>query len=220
MNKKNEENRFNRIYKKIREEICLLHFPPGTVLNESELAKRFKISRTPLRPVLQKLKFEGLVTIKNGIGTIVTGIDMKELKDIYDIRMMLIGSIDKFSTNNIQPYHLKEVNKIIQKAKLLYKDKNAVKYAILCNDLEDIILSLISSDPLREITDILYYRVARIWFTFLPNMNWNHVINIFLQELNDVGEALKKNDVKKLGFARKNALQNVLDVISRFIAKS
>ena len=134
--------------------------------------------------------------------------------------MMLIGSIDKFSTNNIQPYHLKEVNKIIQKTKLLYKDKNAVKYAILCNDLEDIILSLISSSPLREITDILYYRVARIWFTFLPNMNWNHVINIFLQELNDVGEALKKNDVKKLGFARKNALQNVLDDISRFIAKS
>jgi hypothetical protein len=51
-------------------------------------------------------------------------------------------------------------------------------------------------------------------------MNWNHVINIFLQELNDVGEALKKNDIKKLGFARKNALQNVLDDISRFIAKS
>ena len=134
--------------------------------------------------------------------------------------MMLIGSIDKFSTNNIQPYHTKEVNKIIQKAKLLYKNKNAIKYAILCNDLEDIILSLISSSPLREITDILYYRVARIWFTFLPNMNWNHVINIFLQELNDVGEALKKNDIKKLGFARKNALQNVLDDISRFIAKS
>ena len=99
MKKNNEENRFERIYKEIRQEICLLHFPPGTILNESKLAKRFKISRTPLRPVLQKLKHEGLVTIKNGVGTIVTGIDMKELKDIYDIRMMLIGTIDNFSTN-------------------------------------------------------------------------------------------------------------------------
>ena len=145
---------------------------------------------------MQKLKHEGLVTIKNGVGTIVTGIDMKELKDIYDIRMMLIGTIDNFSTNIIQPIHIKETEKIIKKAKLLFKNKNAIKYAILCNKLEDIILNLISNEPLREITDILYYRVARIWFTFLPNMNWEHVIKIFLKELNEVLIALKKNDIK------------------------
>ena len=220
MNRNNEENRFERIYKEIRQEICLLHFPPGTILNESKLAKRFKISRTPLRPVLQKLKHEGLVTIKNGVGTIVTGIDMKELKDIYDIRMMLIGTIDNFSTNIIQPIHIKETEKIIKKAKLLFKNKHAIKYAILCNKLEDIILNLISNEPLREITDILYYRVARIWFTFLPNMNWEHVIKIFLKELNEVLIALKKNDIKKLGIVRKKALQNILDDISEFIAKS
>ena len=220
MNRNNEENRFERIYKEIRQEICLLHFPPGTILNESKLAQRFKISRTPLRPVLQKLKHEGLVTIKNGVGTIVTGIDMKELKDIYDIRMMLIGTIDNFSTNIIQPIHIKETEKIIKKAKLLFKNKHAIKYAILCNKLEDIILNLISNEPLREITDILYYRVARIWFTFLPNMNWEHVIKIFLKELNEVLIALKKNDIKKLGIVRKIALQNILDDISEFIAKS
>ena len=220
MKKNNEENRFERIYKEIRQEICLLHFPPGTILNESKLAQRFKISRTPLRPVLQKLKHEGLVTIKNGVGTIVTGIDMKELKDIYDIRMMLIGTIDNFSTNIIQPIHIKEIENIIKQAKLLFKNKNAIKYAILCNKLEDIILNLISNEPLREITDILYYRVARIWFTFLPNMNWEHVIKIFLKELNEVLIALKKNDIKKLGIVRKKALQNILDDISEFIAKS
>jgi len=220
MNKKNDKNRFEKIYKKIRADICLLYFPPGTILNESKLAKRFKVSRTPLRPVLQKLKFEGLVDIKNGVGTIVTGIDMKELKDIYDIRMILIGTINNFSTNNIQPKDIKMVENIIKKAKLLYKNKDAIKYAILCNELEDIILNLINNEPLREITDILYYRVARIWFTFLPNMNWEHVIKIFLKELNEVLNALKKNDIKKLGFVRKKALQNILDDISGFIAKS
>ena len=105
-------------------------------------------------------------------------------------------------------------------AKLLFKNKHAIKYAILCNKLEDIILNLISNEPLREITDILYYRVARIWFTFLPNMNWEHVIKIFIKELNEVLNALKKNDIKKLGLARKKALQNILDDISEFIAKS
>ena len=51
-------------------------------------------------------------------------------------------------------------------------------------------------------------------------MNWEHVIKIFLKELNEVLNALKKNDIKKLGFVRKKALQNILDDISEFIAKS
>ena len=45
------------------------------------------VSRTPIRRVLHKLEFEGLVRIKNGVGTIVTDIDLKTFKETYDLRM-------------------------------------------------------------------------------------------------------------------------------------
>ena len=69
--------RHSRIYSTIRERISLLEYPPSTVIGENELAKEFGVSRTPIRSVLQRLNFEGLVDIRNGVGTVVTDIDLK-----------------------------------------------------------------------------------------------------------------------------------------------
>ena len=67
--------RFEAIHAEIRERICLLHYPPGHTLRRAELAREFGISRTPIRRVLQRLEYEGLVESRHGIGTIVTLID-------------------------------------------------------------------------------------------------------------------------------------------------
>src|SRR3954447_1938123 len=81
--------RFERIYNEIRDRICLLRYPPGHTLGESELAREFGISRTPMRRVLQRLEYEGLVESRQGIGTIVTLIDLEELREIDALRMKL-----------------------------------------------------------------------------------------------------------------------------------
>ncbi len=64
-----------RIYSEVRDRICLLAYPPGTVLREGELALEFGVSRTPIREVLHRLSFDGLVAAKNGVGSIVTSLD-------------------------------------------------------------------------------------------------------------------------------------------------
>jgi DNA-binding GntR family transcriptional regulator len=81
--------RFETIYNEIRDRICLLRYPPGHTLGESELAREFGISRTPIRRVLQRLEYEGLVESRQGIGTIVTLIDLEELREIDALRMKL-----------------------------------------------------------------------------------------------------------------------------------
>jgi len=68
---------------------CLLDFPPGAVLSEANLANEFDVSRTPIRRVLHRLEFEGLVDIRNGVGTLVTDIDLQTFKETYDLRMRL-----------------------------------------------------------------------------------------------------------------------------------
>ncbi len=95
--KESSGQRHERIYKQIRERICLLQYPPGTILSETELAAEFEVSRTPVRRVVHQLHFEGLVDIKNGVGTIVTDIDLKTFKDIYDLRMRLSEMMGELS---------------------------------------------------------------------------------------------------------------------------
>ena len=48
--------RSERIYRSLRDRICLLDYPPGARLSEEELAAEFAISRTPLRKVLARLE--------------------------------------------------------------------------------------------------------------------------------------------------------------------
>ena len=75
--------RFERIYRTLRDRICLLEYPPGARLSEEELAEEFAISRTPVRRVLGRLESEGLIEARHGVGTIVTDVELEELAQVY-----------------------------------------------------------------------------------------------------------------------------------------
>lgn len=67
----------DEIYKILETEIVHLKILPGEVLSENTLCKRFNISRTPIRSVLQHLQQMGFVQIVPHKGTIVTAINLK-----------------------------------------------------------------------------------------------------------------------------------------------
>ncbi|MFA5595873.1 MAG: GntR family transcriptional regulator, partial [Trueperaceae bacterium] len=87
----------DHIYLELRERIAVLTYPPGTALSETKLAEEFGVSRTPIRQVLQRLEFDGLVEAKHGIGTIVAAIDFMYLKQVYALRLKLITLIAELS---------------------------------------------------------------------------------------------------------------------------
>lgn len=211
-------DRFDRIYATIRERICLLHYPPGTVLNEAGLAAEFKVSRTPLRRVLQRLSFEELLVITNGVGTIVSDIDMKTFKDIYKLRILLADAMGDMSPGTISPKHIAAVDELIARAESLSAEQDVEQYAILANELQAIIKNLIGSAPLRDVTDVLYYRVARIWFTFLPSLDWREVCADQLNELIELREAMVQNDMRVFGQIRSRKLRGILGRISLYLS--
>lgn len=67
----------DKIYKILENEIVQLKIQPGDFLSENTLCKRFQISRTPIRSVLQRLQQAGFVQIVPHKGTIVTSICLK-----------------------------------------------------------------------------------------------------------------------------------------------
>lgn len=66
----------DEIYEQLEDEIVLLKIKPGEILSEHPLCKRFNVSRTPIRSVLQRLQQNGFVQIVPHKGTIVTSIDL------------------------------------------------------------------------------------------------------------------------------------------------
>lgn len=62
---------------------------PGQVINQDELARRYGVSRIPLREALRTLVGEGLVIMKPGLGAIVTELDGAEVDELYGLRLQL-----------------------------------------------------------------------------------------------------------------------------------
>jgi DNA-binding GntR family transcriptional regulator len=75
----------NALRRAVRERV----FAPGEVLNQDQLARRFGVSRVPLREALRTLVGEGLVVMNTGLGAVVTELEPDEVNELYELRLQL-----------------------------------------------------------------------------------------------------------------------------------
>lgn len=92
------------IIEDIREQILTGQLIPDQVIHESELTKRFGTSRSPVREALIHLEQEGLVKVIPKKGTVVTQIDLDQLRQALFIRTVLeMSNIQMLCHNITQP---------------------------------------------------------------------------------------------------------------------
>ncbi|MCX7025444.1 MAG: GntR family transcriptional regulator [Spirochaetes bacterium] len=77
------------VYERLSERILKWEYPPGHRLTEEELCSEFAVSRSPIREALGMLAERGLVDKKACQGYTVRRLDLKEIKDLYDVRIIL-----------------------------------------------------------------------------------------------------------------------------------
>jgi DNA-binding GntR family transcriptional regulator len=79
----------DRAYLAIRGLIVSLELPPGAVIDERELMQRLELGRTPVREALRQLAQEQLVEVFPRRGMFVTGVDVRDLARISEVRAVL-----------------------------------------------------------------------------------------------------------------------------------
>ena len=79
----------DKAYHEIRVLIVSLELAPGTVIDERELIERLEIGRTPIREALRRLAHERLVEVYPRRGMFVTGVDVRELARLSEVREVL-----------------------------------------------------------------------------------------------------------------------------------
>jgi DNA-binding GntR family transcriptional regulator len=79
----------DQAYSAIRDLIVTLELEPGAVINERELIERIGIGRTPVREALRRLAQERLVEVFPRRGMFVTGVDVRELARLSEVRAVL-----------------------------------------------------------------------------------------------------------------------------------
>ncbi|RST88158.1 GntR family transcriptional regulator [Aquibium carbonis] len=200
--------RFDRIYDTLRMRICLLEYQPLERLREEDLAAEFKVSRTPIRRVLVKLEAEGLLRSVHGVGTIVTDIDIHELEQVYQLRVELAELIGKLAPVAPDAARLQAFRNALSRCAILVVKPEPRAFSRLNMDFFHLLNGLTANEPLREISEQLYYQTTRIWLKTASTFDrysqvLHEEIGIFHREVSDIVAAIEIGDLVSVGHIRR-----------------
>jgi DNA-binding GntR family transcriptional regulator len=119
------------IYLALREKILTGGYQLGEALRQESLAKEFEASRVPVREALNRLEAEGLVILRPRRGFVVASLDIAEVAEIFDLRMVLEEHAGGVATKTRTPEDVAEVKKILDVLEVIDIDDptNIAKWA-------------------------------------------------------------------------------------------
>lgn len=76
-------------YRILCDELIVLDIKPGEPLNDEVISRRLGVGRTPIREAMKRLESDHLVVAYPRRGTFASGVDIKDLAEISEIRQLL-----------------------------------------------------------------------------------------------------------------------------------
>lgn len=183
------------IYKELKKRIVYLDYKPKQVLNIKELAKEFGVSPIPVREVLILLETEKLVHIIPNNGIYVTDVSFQELKDVFEVRLFLIGLSGRLAAERITPEESHRLKELLGKIK---QEKNRKKLIQLDAEFHDLVNCSTKNQTLAETLKKLRNQIGRLWFFAKENDAYSQQIPEDFEELIKALENKEQNKSEQI----------------------
>ena len=118
----------------IKGDIISGRYKPMDRLREADLAKKYEVSKTPIREAIRYLEGIGFLEIIPHTMVQVTPMDKKEASELYRITAVLEGMAIKDSIPNFKPEDYEQMEKYLDLLEKCYREKKYEGYekANLC----------------------------------------------------------------------------------------
>lgn len=103
------------IVAQLRREIIRGQMLPGERLNQTELGRRFGVSRMPVRDALHALEAEGLVMLHPRYGARVASVDLERSRHVYEIRIVVEGWAIEQAVACMKRPHLAKIQRLAER---------------------------------------------------------------------------------------------------------
>jgi len=202
------------IYKELKKRIVYLDYKPKQVLNIKELAKEFGVSPMPIREVLILLESEKLIHIIPNNGIYVNDISFQELKDVFEVRLFLIGLSGRLAAQRITPEELSKLKESLEKIK---QEKNRRKLIQLDAEFHDLVNCSTKNQTLAETLKRLRNQIGRLWFFAKENDAYSKKIPEDFEELIKALENKEQNKSEQI--MKEHAIQFINQIKTSLYAE-
>ena len=150
-----------KVFKAIENAILNGEYKEGDSLNELKISQELGVSRTPVREALMQLELEGLVNNVPNKGATVVGISDKDIRDIYEIRILIEGLAARLCAEHITEEEMKALDKIIDLQEFYLMKKDTDQIWRLDSDFHNILYDASGSRPLRYMLTSFHNYIKR-----------------------------------------------------------
>jgi DNA-binding GntR family transcriptional regulator len=120
-----------RIARKLTQEIVEGRLPPGTSLDETSIAARFGVSRTPIREAIRQLTANGILQTRAHRGAIVRDFSEKQLDDMFAVMAELEALCARWSALAMTTAERRALQALHEEAAQAVAQNDQLAYAAL-----------------------------------------------------------------------------------------
>ncbi len=144
---------------RLESEIASGQLGPGTRLDESRLAARFGVSRTPVREALQQLSTAGLVELRPRQGAVVAAMTVQQLLQMFEVMAELEALCARLAARRITPEQRQALERSHQTCVFLAKTGDPESYYEENRRFHEVIYAASQNAYLQETTRSLRNRL-------------------------------------------------------------
>lgn len=184
-------------YETILNDILRLKLTPGERVQDKKLIEQLKISRTPVREAILRLKNDGLMDTVPQSGTYVTKISLKSALNARFVRQSVERSVVEQASQKMNDFDILDAQTIIEKQKIAAKQRNSLDFFHLDDDFHKSFYAATGKTEVWNWLKVLTlqldrYRFLRIQKTEMP---WEELI----EQHQGIVDAVKAHDQQASG---------------------
>ncbi|HUW64970.1 MAG TPA: GntR family transcriptional regulator [Spirochaetia bacterium] len=149
------------VFESLREAIIGGRLKPGERLMEAQLAEELGVSRTPVREAIRKLELEGFVAMLPRKGAYVSGISLKDIVDVFEIRAALEALAAGLAAERITEEELDQMERYLLKASEASDEDNLSAFVAVDTGFHELIYKASRNQRLFQIVTLLQEQVQR-----------------------------------------------------------
>jgi DNA-binding GntR family transcriptional regulator len=201
-----------KAYSAIRELIVSLELAPGAVIDERELMERLEIGRTPVREALRRLAHERLVEVYPRRGMFVTGVDVRELARLSEVRAVLEPEAARLAATRATDDDRARIAALLDELAAGSSDDRELM--ALDERIHRTIYRAAHNDLLEATLEQYYVLALRIWVIALDRQ---HELEGAVQEHRTLLEAIRDGDAARADETMSSHVQNFEQAMHRVL---
>jgi phosphonate utilization transcriptional regulator len=210
-----QESLTSLVQREIERRIVGGELPPGSKLNEAELAGELRVSRGPVREAFRALEQAGLVHTAKNRGVFVRQVSLEEANEIYEVRAALEAQIGKLAAKRATPPQLERLRGIVKRMQAVGRKRDPDAYFPLNLEFHEALAETAGNRALaanyrRVVNELNLYRREAI----KRNVD---IIPVSTKEHAAIVDAVAKGDA---GLAERLLYEHVIDSRARLHERS